>query len=74
MWLAIMTRAGTADRSVTSEMHTAFLSAAGGEGFRCSARVLRMGRRLVYGVAECVSARGRLLAHSTLSYVRPDHR
>jgi acyl-coenzyme A thioesterase PaaI-like protein len=70
MWLAVMTRLGPHDLSVTSEMHTAFLAAARREGFRARARVLRWGNRLVYGVAECVSDSGILLAHSTLTYRR----
>src|SRR5262245_2763187 len=72
MWLAIMTRLGRRDRSVTSEMHTAFLAGVRREGFRCRARVVRLGRRLVYGTAECVSEGGTLLSHSTLTYFRPD--
>lgn len=72
MWLAIMTRLGPADLSVTAQMSTAFLGAARRAPFRCEARVLKLGRRLVYGVAECVGRDGRLLAHSSLTYARPD--
>src|SRR5580692_10410799 len=54
MWLAIKTRLGLADSSVTVEMKTNFLSAARKEGFNCTARVLKFGRRLIYGTAECV--------------------
>jgi uncharacterized protein (TIGR00369 family) len=72
MWLAIMTRLGKGDRSVTAEMKTSFLSAARQEGFRCTARILKLGRRLIYGVAECVGTDGKLLAHHTLTYVRSD--
>jgi acyl-coenzyme A thioesterase PaaI-like protein len=71
MWLAIITRLGPADRSVTVALHTAFLAAARREDFRCTARVVRWGRRLVHGVAECVGADGRLLTHSTVTYMRP---
>lgn len=71
MWFAIMTRLGKMDRSVTAQMNTSFLGAAKAEPFRCAARVLKLGRRLVYGVAECVSAEGKLLAHSTVTYARP---
>jgi uncharacterized protein (TIGR00369 family) len=71
MWLAIMTRLGTADGSVTAQMSTAFLGAVRRAPFRCEARVLKLGRRLVYGVAECVAADGRLVAHSSLTYARP---
>jgi len=72
MWLAIMTRLGKADGSVTVEMKTNFLSAAKQEDFRCAARILKLGKRLVYGVAECVSTEGTLLTHHTLTYFRPD--
>ena len=70
MWLAIMTRLGAADGSVTSTMTSAFLDAARHEPFRCTARVVKLGRRLVYGVAESVSGEGRLLTHHTLTYAR----
>ena len=70
MWLAIKTRLGLADPSVTAEMKTSFLGSARREGFRCTARVLKLGRRLIYGVAECVDGGGRLLAHHTLTYIR----
>ena len=71
MWLAIMTRLGKADMSVTAQMSTAFLGAVKEAPFRCEARVLKLGRRLVYGVAECVGDDGRLLAHSSVTYARP---
>src|SRR5947199_4740891 len=51
MWLAIITKLGATDPSVTAEMTTAFLGSAKEEAFRCTARVLKLGRRLVYGVA-----------------------
>ena len=72
MWLAIMTRLGTADRSVTAEMKTNFLNGARQEDFLCTAKILKLGRRLIYGVAECVNAEGKLLAHHTITYIRPD--
>jgi acyl-coenzyme A thioesterase PaaI-like protein len=70
MWLAIKTQLGLADGSVTAEMKTSFLSGAKKEDFRCSARVLKCGRRLIYGVAECMNGRGELLTHHTLTYIR----
>ena len=70
MWLAIKTRLGSADGSVTATMTSAFLDAARHEPFRCTARVVKLGRRLVYGVAESVSGEGRLLTHHTLTYAR----
>jgi uncharacterized protein (TIGR00369 family) len=72
MWLAIKTRLGLADPSVTAEMKTNFLGSARREGFRCTAKVLKLGRRLVYGVAECIDGTGRLLAHHTITYIRVD--
>jgi uncharacterized protein (TIGR00369 family) len=72
MWLAIKTRLGTADASVTAEMKTNFLGGARRSGFRCSAKVLKFGRRLIYGVAECVDGKGKLLTHHTITYIRAD--
>jgi uncharacterized protein (TIGR00369 family) len=69
-WLAIKTFAGLEDPSVTSQLNTAFLSAARQEPFLCRATVLRRGRRILYGVAEC-KAGDRILTHHTLSYMRP---
>ena len=71
MWLAIKTQLGVADGSVTAEMKTNFLSGAKKESFQCSARVLKWGSRLIYGVAECVKLQGTLLTHHTLTYIRP---
>jgi len=72
MWLAILTRLGTGDGSVTASLTTAFLGAARKEGFTCTARVLKLGRRLIHGVAECMTADGRLLTHHTVTYMRQD--
>jgi acyl-coenzyme A thioesterase PaaI-like protein len=71
MWLAIMTRLGPADGSVTAGMTSAFLGAARREPFRCSARIMKLGHRLIYGTAESVTDSGRLLAHHSLTYARP---
>src|SRR5271170_5407739 len=54
MWLAIKTKLGLADASVTAEMKTNFLSSVRKTDFRCTAKILKLGRRLIYGVAECV--------------------
>lgn len=70
VWLAIMTKLGTADRSVTVDLKTAFLQAARREGFRCTGRILKLGRRLIYAVAECATERGTVLAHHTVTYAR----
>ena len=72
MWLAIKTKLGLADASVTAEMKTNFLAGARKAGFRCTAKVLKMGRRLIYGVAECVDEEGKLLTHHTVTYIRAE--
>jgi uncharacterized protein (TIGR00369 family) len=68
MWLAIMTQRGTAERWVTTDMKTAFLSSARGSDIYCVARVLKLGKRTSYGTAECRDDTGRLLAHHVISY------
>jgi uncharacterized protein (TIGR00369 family) len=70
MWLAIITRLGPHDGSVTVEMKTNFLSGAREEDILCHARVLKLGRRLIYGVGECRNIAGKLLTHSTITYIR----
>jgi uncharacterized protein (TIGR00369 family) len=72
MWLAIKTKLGIADASVTAEMKTNFLSSARKADFRCSAKILKLGRRLIYGVAECVDGEGKLLTHHTITYIRSE--
>ena len=68
MWLAIMTRRGTAEQWVTTDLKTAFLSGARQTDIICSAQVLKLGKRTAYGTAECRAADGSLLAHHVLSY------
>ncbi len=70
MWLAIMTLRGMAEQWVTSDMKTAFLRSARGEDIVCSARVLKPGKRTMYGTAECRSATAGLVAHHVLTYAR----
>src|ERR1700689_4719003 len=68
MWLAIMTQRGTAERWVTTDMKTAFLSSARETDIYCAAQVLKLGKRTAYGSAECRDSGGRLLAHHVISY------
>ena len=68
-WLAIKTRLGMDDPSVTSSMTTTFLAPVSGVELRCRARLIKVGRTLVYGWAECIAA-GRLVTHHTLTYAR----
>jgi acyl-coenzyme A thioesterase PaaI-like protein len=68
MWLAIMTRRGTTERWVTTDMKTAFLSSARETDIYCVARLLKLGKRTAYGTAECRDTGGHLLAHHVISY------
>jgi uncharacterized protein (TIGR00369 family) len=70
MWLAIMTRVGVESMAVTVEMKTSFLRGATGD-LASRAEVLRLGHRIVFGEARTTDQEGSLVAHSTLSYVRP---
>jgi uncharacterized protein (TIGR00369 family) len=70
MWMAIMTLLGTGVLTVTMDLKTAFLSSAIQEDIRCTARVLKLGRILIYGIAECCTPAGQLLTHHTITYIR----
>jgi acyl-coenzyme A thioesterase PaaI-like protein len=70
MWLAIKARIGVEGDALTSELNTAFLAPAKGEHVYCTARILKMGKRRIYGVAECHGKKGNLFSHHTLTYVR----
>jgi uncharacterized protein (TIGR00369 family) len=70
MWLAIKAEIGLERDALTSELNTAFLAAARNEPVRCTAKILKLGRRSIYGVAECHSRAGRLFSHHTVTYVR----
>ena len=70
MWLAIMTLRGTVERWVTSDMKTAFLRGAREEDISCIARILKPGKRSMYGTAECHGAASGLVAHHVLTYAR----
>ncbi len=70
MWLAIMTRLGKDTPTATTEMTTAFLSSARHEDVICTAKVMRLGRRQIYGNAECRNDQGKLIAYHTINYIR----
>lgn len=70
MWLAVKARIGVENDALTSDLNTAFLAPAKGEHVYCTARILKMGRRRIYGVAECHGRKGNLFSHHTLTYVR----
>jgi uncharacterized protein (TIGR00369 family) len=70
LWLAIKTRLGLHDGSVTADMSTVFLGAARREDIWCTATVLKWGNRLIVGTAECSNENGQRLTHHTISYAR----
>ena len=72
MWLAIMTLRGVTEHWVTSDMKTAFLRGAREEDISCSARILKPGKRTMYGTAECHGANAGLVAHHVLTYARAE--
>jgi acyl-coenzyme A thioesterase PaaI-like protein len=72
MWLAVKVRLGLDKDALTSELNTAFLAPAMGEHVYCTARILKAGRRRIYGVAECHGKKGNLFSHHTVTYVRPE--
>jgi uncharacterized protein (TIGR00369 family) len=69
MWLAIKFRIGIDKDALTSELNTAFLSAAKAEHVYCTARILKFGRRSIYGTAECHSKDGKIFSHHTVTYM-----
>ncbi len=70
MWLAIKRHIGVEQDAVTAELNTAFLNAARRQTVYCTARVLKMGKRSIFGTAECHDGKGRLFTHHTLTYTR----
>ena len=73
MWMAIIATLGPeAESTITVEMKTNFVSAlVGAEDFRCTASILKAGRSLIYGTADC---RRWMDSYSptTLTYFRRD--
>ena len=72
MWLAVMTLRGTGEFWVTSDMKTAFLRSARAEDVVCTARILKSGKRVMYGTVESHAAEAGLVAHHVLTYSRVD--
>ena len=72
MWVAILGNHGRGPITVTTELNTSFIAAAKEEDITCTARILRNGKRLIYGQADCHGADGRLLTHHMLTYARAD--
>jgi uncharacterized protein (TIGR00369 family) len=70
MWLAIMTLLGKDAMTVTTELKTTFLKSAKQEDIKCNAKILKLGKSLIYGVAECNNMSGTLLTHHTITYIK----
>jgi uncharacterized protein (TIGR00369 family) len=72
-WIALMTVAGEQLMALTLNLTTTYLRGARGE-LRSEARVIRAGRRIVYGEAHTYDSSGEEVAHHTLTYVMPHDR
>jgi uncharacterized protein (TIGR00369 family) len=70
MVLAIMTQLGGFKPMTTVQLQTSFMRpiAAGTDDAKVVARVLRMGKNLVFGEIEISDATARLAAHATTTY------
>lgn len=70
MVLAVMTRLGGFKPMTTVQLQTSFLRPVSGASgaARIVARVLRMGRSLVFGEVQVISADDELAAHATTTY------
>lgn len=70
MVLAVMTRLGGFKPMTTVQLQTSFLKAVPGDAdpVTLRARVLRMGRKLVFGEIQIFGPGGELAAHATTTY------
>jgi uncharacterized protein (TIGR00369 family) len=70
MILAIVSQTGSFKPMTTVQLQTSFLRPVPGDAgeARVVARVLRLGRSLVFGEVEVLDAAGRLAAHTTTTY------
>ena len=71
-WIAGMTVMGEDPTALTLQMSSSFLRPAVLGDLRSEARILRAGRRILYGEASVTDARGNLLTHHVLTYMRPE--
>jgi uncharacterized protein (TIGR00369 family) len=70
MVLAVMTRLGGFRPMTTVQLQTSFLRPVSGTSGACRvvARVLRMGKNLVFGEVQIINADDELAAHATTTY------
>jgi uncharacterized protein (TIGR00369 family) len=71
-WIAGMTVIGEDPSSLTLQMSSSFLRPATLGDLRSEARILRAGRRILYGEASVTDVRGNLLTHHVLTYMRQE--
>ena len=71
LWLAIAAVEGRPATCVTLEEKTTYLRGARSD-ITSEARLLKSGRRFIYGEASTYDAAGELVAHHVLTYVRVD--
>lgn len=69
-WIAILSLFGEHDSAVTQQISSSFLGLAR-TTLTCESHVLRPGKRVVYSTATTTDADGQLVAHHTLTYLRP---
>jgi uncharacterized protein (TIGR00369 family) len=69
-WIAVQTEIGEERMAMTFEEKSVFLRPARGP-VRCQARVLKAGRRVVYGEATIAAEDGTAVTHHTMTYLRP---
>ncbi len=69
MWLAIKAQYGD-ESPLTSSMVSHFVGRGRRSDVLCRATIVKAGRRLIFGVAECSSDQGALLSHHTVTYMR----
>ncbi len=72
MVLAVMSQLGEFKPMTSVQLQTSFLRPVPGDAGHATvvARVLRLGRRLVFGEIEVLGPQGELAAHATTSYAR----
>jgi len=70
-WLAGMTLTGEEAMALTLQMTSTFLRPAGLGDLHCEARVIRSGRKVIYGEASCFDSDGQAVTHHVLTYLRP---
>ncbi len=70
MVLAVMSQLGQFQPMTTVQLQTSFLRSVPGDSGQATvvARVLRMGRKLVFGEMEVLDAKGQLATHATTTY------